>query len=129
MIRFADDLSGQPPLVLNGTDLTVADVVAVARHRRRVTLSPDAATRMARCRAMVEVLLEASIKVYGLTTGFGKLRDVVIEPSGSSILVANQSSNSITRLPLHPETLIPQSPEHVAEFLNPTSILLWEAHR
>ena len=56
-------------------------------------------------------------------------RDVVIEPSGSSILVANQSSNSITRLPLHPETLIPQSPEHVAEFLNPTSILLWEAHR
>ena len=65
------------------------------------------------------------------TTPCGGLdpRDVVIEPSGSSILVANQSSNSITRLPLHPETLIPQNPEHVAEFLNPTSILLWEAHR
>jgi len=89
MIRFADDLSGQPPLVLTGTDLTVADVVAVARHRRRVTLSPGAVTRMARCRAMVEVLLEASIKVYGLTTGFGKLRDVVIEPAETARLQRN----------------------------------------
>lgn len=67
------------PLVLGGPhDLTVAQVSDVARHRRRVTLHPDCIRRVGRCRQMVDFLVERNEKVYGLTTGFGILRDTVI---------------------------------------------------
>ena len=58
--------------------LTIEEVVAVARHRARVGLTPAARHRIACCRLMVEELLARGEKVYGLTTGFGKLRDVSI---------------------------------------------------
>jgi len=77
------------PLVLDGENLNVEDVVAVARFRRRVTLSEKARRAIRRCRAMVEVLLEQNEKVYGLTTGFGKLRDVVIAPEDAARLQEN----------------------------------------
>lgn len=65
-------------VVLGGERLTIEQVVAVARHRARVSLAPAARHRIACCRLMVEELLERGEKVYGLTTGFGKLRDVTI---------------------------------------------------
>ena len=67
------------PVVLDGEHLSIEEVVEVARHRRRVTLAPAARHRIACCRAMVEVLLDTREKVYGLTTGFGRLRDVAID--------------------------------------------------
>jgi len=67
------------PVVLDGEHLSVEEVVEVARHRRRVTVAPEALHRIACCRAMVEVLLDTREKVYGLTTGFGRLRDVAID--------------------------------------------------
>lgn len=73
-------LATDAPLDLDGSSLTLDDVVAVARRRRRVRLGAATRRRIARCRAMVEVLLELGEKVYGLTTGFGKLRDVAIAP-------------------------------------------------
>lgn len=76
-------------LLLTGHDLSIDDVVSVARHRRRVALAPEAEAAMGRCRAMVEVLLDQSIKVYGLTTGFGKLRDVVIAREQTAELQRN----------------------------------------
>ncbi|MGE0706661.1 MAG: histidine ammonia-lyase [Planctomycetota bacterium] len=63
---------------LDGEHLSVAEVIAVARLRRPVSVAPAARQRVACCRRMVEVLLERAEKVYGLTTGFGKLRDVRI---------------------------------------------------
>lgn len=72
------DLRAGPPLLLDGQTLTIAEVVEVARCRRRVALAPDARDRVARCRRLVDRLLQGGHKVYGLTTGFGKLRDVVI---------------------------------------------------
>lgn len=76
-------------LLLTGHDLSIDDVVDVARHRRRVALAPQAEAAMGRCRAMVELLLDQSIKVYGLTTGFGKLRDVVIAREQTAALQRN----------------------------------------
>ena len=65
-------------VLLTGERLTIEEVVAVARHRARVELAPAARHRVACCRLMVEELLARGEKVYGLTTGFGKLRDVSI---------------------------------------------------
>ncbi len=77
------------PLLLDGRSLTIRDVADVGRRRRRVGISPDAAHRVVRCRAMVDQLLEWNEKVYGLTTGFGKLRDVVIPPEKAKELQTN----------------------------------------
>jgi histidine ammonia-lyase len=68
-------------LPLTGRDLTIDHVVEVARGRRRVTLAPEAADRMRASRAVIERLVEAGATVYGVTTGFGDLADVRIEPS------------------------------------------------
>lgn len=65
-------------VVLDGTSLSVSELVAVARLRRPVSIAPQAAHRVACCRRMIDLLLERREKIYGLTTGFGKLRDVTI---------------------------------------------------
>jgi histidine ammonia-lyase len=66
------------PVLLTGADLTVDELVSVARGFRPVALAPGARQRMDRCRHVVDFLIDQQEKVYGLTTGFGKLRDKVI---------------------------------------------------
>ncbi|MBX7118610.1 MAG: histidine ammonia-lyase [Gemmatimonadaceae bacterium] len=66
------------PLQLDGTSLTVADVLAVADGRRAVALAPEARDRMAATRGIVEGLAARGEAVYGVTTGFGKLSDIAI---------------------------------------------------
>lgn len=67
------------PLVIDGENLTIEDVVDVARHQRKVKLSSDARRRVDRCRAWVdEVVEEGKLTVYGLNTGFGSLAEVII---------------------------------------------------
>ena len=66
-------------VVLDGTALGVAEVIAVARLRRPVSIAPKARHRVDCCRRMIDLLLERREKIYGLTTGFGKLRDVTIQ--------------------------------------------------
>lgn len=77
------------PLLLDGASLTIPDVVAVARKRRRVAIAPAARERVTRCRVLVDVLLAAGRKVYGLTTGFGQLRDVMIPAEDARQLQLN----------------------------------------
>jgi histidine ammonia-lyase len=57
--------------VLNGHSLSVADVVAVARHRVPVALGTDVGARLAAERRVVLGALDAGEEVYGLTTGLG----------------------------------------------------------
>ena len=76
-------------LVLSGRGLSVEDVVAVARSGRRVGLAPEAADRMRRSRAVVDRLLAEGAVVYGVTTGFGDLANVRIDPSQSAQLQRN----------------------------------------
>ncbi len=74
---------------LTGKDLTTAQVVAVARKGVQVSLSESARARMRRSRAVVDVLLEHRVKVYGLTTGFGSKKNVFIEPRETQQLQRN----------------------------------------
>jgi len=78
------------PIVLGGAhDLILAQVVDVARYRRKVTLHTDCLRRVGRCREMVSFLVKSNEKVYGLTTGFGILRDTVIRKEETRILQDN----------------------------------------
>ena len=74
---------------LDGVRLTIEETVAVARSFAPVALSPQAMKRVARCRCVVDKLLEAKAVVYGLTTGFGSLRDVLIAPANVQELQKN----------------------------------------
>lgn len=76
-------------VVLTGESLTLAEVVAVARGGATAVLSAEAQRRMRRSRAVVDRLLEARVKVYGLTTGFGSKKNVFIEPSETRQLQRN----------------------------------------
>jgi histidine ammonia-lyase len=64
-------------------------VVAVAREHRRVEISSDARERMSASRAVVERLVAEDATAYGITTGFGDLANVRIEPSETGELQRN----------------------------------------
>jgi len=68
-------------IVLTGEDLTLDQVVAVARRGEAVELSPDAMSRMRAARAVVERMLELDVAVYGLTTGVGARKRVRVSPA------------------------------------------------
>jgi histidine ammonia-lyase len=68
------------PIAVNGSDLTVTDVVAVARHGAAVQLDPAARERMANARSIVEEVLATGAPVYGLTTGVGERKQFLIDP-------------------------------------------------
>jgi len=61
------------PIVLNGAELTVADVESVARSGRWAVLAPEARTRVVEAREVIERLVASGEVVYGVTTGFGAL--------------------------------------------------------
>ncbi|HKN38621.1 MAG TPA: aromatic amino acid lyase, partial [Acidimicrobiia bacterium] len=75
------DPTGRPVVTLDGSPLSVADVVAVARHGAAVTVAPEAAARMAPARAVVERIVAEGASVYGVTTGFGALASVKVSPA------------------------------------------------
>lgn len=79
----------QGPLQLTGRDLTVEDVVAVARGKRPVVLDETARQRMAGSRAVIDRVVASDETVYGVTTGFGDLADVRISPEQTTTLQRN----------------------------------------
>ena len=68
-------------IVLNGSDLTVTQVVAAARHGEPVMLAPEALSSMAKSRTVVEEVLSGGEPVYGLTTGVGERKAFLLDPA------------------------------------------------
>ena len=73
-------------LVLGPHGVTAADVVAVARVGRGVTLGYDARAVVERGAAVVERLVHQPEPVYGVSTGFGALANTVIPAERSAEL-------------------------------------------
>lgn len=67
-------------VVITGKDLTIEDVVSVARHDEKVKIHPDAIERMKVCREMVERKIEAKEIMYGINTGIGEFSEVLLTP-------------------------------------------------
>ena len=64
---------------LNGTGLTIEDVVRVARKNEKVSLHPDAEQRIKKCRAMLEKKIKAKEIMYGVNTGIGEFSEVILD--------------------------------------------------
>lgn len=76
-------------LEIDGTRLTVEDVVAVARSGLGVRLSDESARRVGACREYVDRKLSEGAVIYGLTTGFGKFSDRFIPADQVRLLQRN----------------------------------------
>ena len=68
-------------ITLNGSDLTVTQVVAAARHGETVALAPEAIAAMRVSRAVVQDFLAGGEPVYGLTTGVGERKAYLLDPA------------------------------------------------
>lgn len=76
-------------VVLDGSGLDMHDVGRVAYERARVELDPTAWHRIEEAARMVERLADDETRVYGVTTGVGELRNVVIPAADRRQLQAN----------------------------------------
>ncbi len=76
-------------VILNGKDLTIEQVVEVARKGAKVVLSQDAAKAVKKARDYVDKKLSEKAVIYGLTTGFGKFSDIFISAEDTKPLQKN----------------------------------------
>jgi histidine ammonia-lyase len=77
-------------ILLDGRTLSLAEVAAVATRKDvRVGLAEAARAAMEASRALIEERASSGDQVYGVTTGFGRLADVVIPPDKRTELQHN----------------------------------------
>ena len=76
-------------VVLSGRDLTIDEVVAVAREGATVSLTKEAKLAVQRARKYVDQKLSEKAVIYGLTTGFGKFSDIFISEEDTKPLQKN----------------------------------------
>lgn len=76
-------------IVLGVEGMTLDDLVAIAREGAAVRLAAESEVRIARSRELVEQWLAESRTVYGVTTGFGALSEVIVSPQDARRLQMN----------------------------------------
>ncbi len=69
--------------------MTIENVVAVAREREKVDLSEAARQRIGRARRTVDETLASGKVAYGISTGFGALKNKIISPDDQLQLQKN----------------------------------------
>jgi len=74
---------------ISGRPISLAQLNAVATGNERIELTDESRDRIRKSRAVVERILEAGQVIYGISTGFGKLSDVKIEPDALRQLQLN----------------------------------------
>ncbi len=73
-------------VVVDGSPLTIGDVVAVASGQARAVCGDDLDNRMAPAQRLVEQVIADDATVYGITTGFGALANTRIPTERASEL-------------------------------------------
>lgn len=94
------------PIILNGRDLNIGDVVRVARKGVKIKLTddPNVVQRVADAHDYIVRAAESGKIIYGVTTGFGGLANTLISPDDAVDLQENliwfMKSDSGKTLPL-----------------------------
>jgi histidine ammonia-lyase len=66
-------------ITITGSNLTIEQVVQVARHHEKIKLDKQAINRMEKCRTMLEKKIDANEIMYGVNTGIGEFSEVVLD--------------------------------------------------
>ena len=74
---------------LDGSSLTIEQLLRIADEREPVALAPDARERVRASRAVVERRALSDEPAYGINTGFGSFADVKIAPDALEALQLN----------------------------------------
>jgi histidine ammonia-lyase len=111
-------------LTIDGRSLNIPDTVRFARESdARLAVSPEAGTRLAASRALVERAIAGGATIYGINTGFGKLANVRVAPDRLDQLQANliRSHAAGTGSPLSPDVVRAAMLLRANVLLRPTS--------
>lgn len=108
--------AGAAPVVLDGAGLDLVGLRRVAEQGVRCQVAPAALAEVARTRKLFEDLVRQGIPVYGVTTGYGEMIYMVVDPSKEVELQTNLvRSHSAGVGPAFPE---PEARAIVAARLN-----------
>ena len=92
---------------IDGSQLSIADVVNVARYGEKVALSDDGFRAVMACRNHLETIVATDRPVYGINTGFGIFADRRIPKSDSATLSRNLIlSHAVGTGPSLPEEVV-----------------------
>ena len=76
-------------ILLDGSRLTLGDLLAIADDYAEVGLAPDARARVAASRAVVDAKADGDAPVYGVNTGFGNFAETRIDKADLAPLQLN----------------------------------------
>jgi len=76
-------------ILLNGSSLSLAQLLAIVDRRERVGLEPSAVEAVRASRAVVDRHAHGETPVYGINTGFGSFAEVKIAPDALEALQLN----------------------------------------
>ncbi|MBI2217045.1 MAG: histidine ammonia-lyase [Candidatus Rokubacteria bacterium] len=76
-------------IALDGSPLSLDAVESAARHGAKVAVAAETTASLARGRAFIDRLASGGEPIYGITTGVGKLKDVVIPAAARRALQRN----------------------------------------
>lgn len=65
-------------ITIDGSNLTIEQVVQIARNNENVELHPEARKRIQKCRDLLEQKIKSREIMYGVNTGIGELSEVVL---------------------------------------------------
>ena len=78
-----------PAVSIDGKHLTLESIEAVAVGGAPISITPEARARVGAARAVVEEAVAQGALVYGVTTGFGRLANVRVDPADAVQLQRN----------------------------------------
>ena len=67
-------------IILNGKNLNIDNLVAIARHKAKVKLSKESIDKISKCRKLVEKKISSGEIMYGINTGIGEFSETILKP-------------------------------------------------
>lgn len=75
--------------VITGSNLSIEDVVEVARFHKRVVISEESKKKIKASKEIVNKIVESGVPTYGISTGFGEFSTVTISKEQNATLQKN----------------------------------------
>ena len=79
----------QKKVILDENGISFEDLCNIVRNNYQLSLSDSVKKKVQLARKAIEKAVDSGQKIYGITTGFGALRDIIIEEKDAAELQTN----------------------------------------